>query len=113
MKLLIIDDNRDLVKLMSRQFTSAGYTVKTAFAGYEVLGLIKSEYVPDFIILDLYLPDRGGAELLSTLITRWEFARIYIHSGHIESAKAFSSSVCGSFRKGVDSIKDMIETMGK
>ena len=47
MKLLIIDDNHDLVKLMKCQFMSAGYTVEAAFAGYEVLKLIKSEYIPD------------------------------------------------------------------
>jgi CheY-like chemotaxis protein len=113
MKLLIIDDNRDLVKLMKCQFMSSGYTVKTAFAGYEVLELIRSGYIPDIIILDLYLPEISGTELLATLINRWEFVRIYIHSGHTENTSAFSRSVCGCFRKGEHSVKDMIKVIGK
>lgn len=112
MKLLIIDDNHDLVKLMECQFTNSGYTVETAFAGYEVLGLVKSGYVPDVIILDLYLPEISGTELMVTLINRWEFAKIYIHSGHIENARAFSHSVCGCFHKGEHSVKDMIKAIG-
>lgn len=113
MKLLIIDDNHDLVKLMKCQFISAGYAVKTASAGYEVLDLVKSGYIPDIIILDLYLPEISGTELLATLINRWEFARIYIHSGHTENASAFSRSVCGCFRKGEHSVNDMIKAIGK
>ena len=111
MKVLIIDDNHDLVKLMKCRFTSSGHTVETAFAGYEVLGLIKSGYIPDAIILDLYLPEISGTELLATLINRWEFAKIYIHSAHAKNAKVLSRSVCGCFHKGVDSIEDMIKKM--
>ena len=111
MKLLIIDDDRDLVKLMKCRFMDSGYTVDTAFAGYEVLGLVKSGYVPDVVILDLYLPEISGTELLATLINRWEFARIYIHSAHAGNAKAFSHSVCGCFHKGTHSVKDMIKTI--
>jgi len=112
MKLLIIDDNHDLVKLMKCRFLGSGYAVETAFAGYEVLGLVKSGYIPDVIILDLYLPDISGTQLLTTLMSRWEFARIYIHSAHEENAKAFSRSVCGSFHKGVDSVQDMVKAIG-
>ena len=112
MKLLIIDDNHDLVKLMKCRFVGLGHTVETAFAGYEVLGLVKSGYIPDIIILDLYLPDISGTGLLSMLISRWEFARIYIHSAHEESVRAFSRSVCGCFHKGVDSVQDMVKAIG-
>ena len=83
--------------------------VETAFAGYEVLGLAKSGYTPDVIILDLFLPEISGPELIATLINRWEFAKIYIHSAHAKNAKAFSRSVCGCFHKGTHSIKDMIK----
>jgi CheY-like chemotaxis protein len=112
MKLLIIDDNHDLVKLMKCRFVGLGHTVETAFAGYEVLGLVKSGYIPDIIILDLFLPDTSGTELLATLINRWEFARIYIHSAHEKNAKAFSHLVCGCFHKGVHSVQDIIKAIG-
>ena len=111
MKLLIVDDNHDLVKLMKCRFISLGHTVETAFAGYEVLGFVKSGYSPDAIILDLYLPDISGTELLATLINRWEFAKIYIHSAHSQNAKAFSRSVCGCFHKGVHSTEHMMKAI--
>lgn len=58
-KILIVDDNAQLVKLLRLAFRSAGYSVATAGNGIEALR--KATGVgPDLIVLDLVLPELDG-----------------------------------------------------
>ncbi|MCR8843609.1 response regulator transcription factor [Paenibacillus sp. SC116] len=60
-KLLIIDDEADLRKLLTDYFEMNGYFVMTAKDGNEALR--KTEEQPDLILLDINMPERDGLEL--------------------------------------------------
>jgi len=61
-KLLIIEDDQDLVKALEIHFTDAGYEVTTAADGGE--GLRKMyQHRPDLIVLDIMLPHLDGWEV--------------------------------------------------
>lgn len=62
MNVLIVDDERLIVKGLKYSLEQQGYKVFAAFTGYEAMELIKREIV-DFIILDLMLPDADGMML--------------------------------------------------
>ncbi len=62
MKLLVVDDERLIVKGIKSSLEVQGYKVYTAYTGYEALDIIKKEDI-DFIILDLMLPDIDGMML--------------------------------------------------
>ena len=55
MKILIVDDEKLLVKGIKFNFEQDGYTVETAYDGEEALRLAKDKSI-DIIILDLMLP---------------------------------------------------------
>ena len=61
-KILIVDDDARLCKVLDRYLTSAGYQVKTANNGEEMHKSIKTR-TPDIVILDLQLPGKHGLEL--------------------------------------------------
>ena len=61
-KILIVDDDARLCKVLDRYLTSAGYQVKTANNGEEMHKSIKIR-TPDIVILDLQLPGKHGLEL--------------------------------------------------
>lgn len=65
-KILVVDDEPDIVELVSYNLRKEGFEVAAALDGEEALGKIKSEKF-DFIILDLMLPGIQGMELCRIL----------------------------------------------
>ena len=62
MKLLIVDDERLLVKGLKFNFEQDGYEVVTASDGEEAVKLAKDKSI-DLIVLDLMLPKMDGLEV--------------------------------------------------
>lgn len=62
MKLLIVDDEKLLVKGLKFNFEQDGYEVETAYDGEEAVKIARSKNV-DLIILDLMLPKMDGLEV--------------------------------------------------
>ena len=61
-KLLIIEDERDIVQALEYNLKKEGYSVSKAYDGIQGLKLIK-DLSPDLIILDLMLPGVDGLEI--------------------------------------------------
>lgn len=62
MNILIVDDERLLVKGLKNSLTQEGFNVFAAYDGNEALNMLKSEKI-DFIILDIMLPGIDGITL--------------------------------------------------
>ena len=58
-KLLIVEDNTELLELMRLGFKQAGFSVSTAVNGLEAIKKARS-LSPDVILLDLVLPELDG-----------------------------------------------------
>lgn len=83
MKLLIIEDEEDLLKVLKKYFVKKGYAVETATDGLEGLQLYEiNEY--DLIILDLNLPSMDGIEVLSNIRKKDISQRVLILSARAE-----------------------------
>lgn len=66
MRILIVDDDVELVGLLRFALQAAGYDVLTAFDGEQALLRLR-EAAPDLVILDVNLPRLDGFEVLRTL----------------------------------------------
>ena len=64
-RILVVDDDKEIVRLLRAYLEQAGYQVFSAFDGETALHIIRRER-PDLVLLDLMLPDRDG----------WDVARI-------------------------------------
>ena len=60
-KILIVDDEKDILEFVGYNLENEGYTVKKANNGYEAIELNNS-FKPDIIILDVMMPDLDGIE---------------------------------------------------
>lgn len=65
-KILIADDDRNLIKMLKSMLTQFGYEIKTANEGATTLRLIK-EFKPDLILLDIMMPIIDGYHICKTL----------------------------------------------
>jgi len=65
-RILVIDDDRGIVKGIKKILEEQNYKVVTAEDGKEGLEKVKSEK-PDLIVLDVMMPKMGGFEVCSTL----------------------------------------------
>jgi DNA-binding response OmpR family regulator len=63
LKILMADDEPDILNIMAKKVAQAGYTVITAGDGEEALAKINSEH-PDVILLDLNMPKMDGFTVL-------------------------------------------------
>lgn len=65
-KILAVDDERHIVRLIEVNLLRQGYDVVTAFDGKEALEKVETEH-PDLVILDVMMPYMDGFEALKCL----------------------------------------------
>jgi len=65
-RILVVDDDKEIVRLMNSYLEQAGYEVLAAYSGETALHTIRRER-PDLVLLDLMLPERDGLEITRLL----------------------------------------------
>ena len=76
-KILVVDDQKDLLELLSMALEQEGYVVQTAASGTEALSMIAAEK-PDLILLDIILGDISGIKITTKLKHEAETSHIPI-----------------------------------
>ncbi len=65
-RILAVDDEPNIVRLIQVNLVRQGYTVETANNGVEALAKIR-ENRPDLLVSDVMMPEMGGFELLKNV----------------------------------------------
>ncbi len=65
-KILIVDDEEDVLLMLETRFAAEGYSVITADNGEQAIFLANFQK-PDLIVLDIQMPDMDGGEVASKL----------------------------------------------
>lgn len=71
-KILIVDDEEDIVEFLQYNLKKEGYNVKSASNGLEALEMAKS-FHPHLIILDIMMPELNGIEVCEKLRAQEKF----------------------------------------
>ena len=99
MRLLIVEDEKELCNTVAKSLYSAGYEVDTCYDGEEALDYVLTEEY-DLIVLDLNLPGMDGMDILRELRMKNEETKVLILSARSQIAdkvgEAFSSPGAGS-----------------
>jgi DNA-binding response OmpR family regulator len=74
-RVLVVEDERHIARLLEFVLTKSGYSVKVAHDGATALARL-DDFEPEAILLDLMLPDMSGSDIL---------ARIRVHPACFES----------------------------
>ena len=73
MKVLVVDDNVDLVEMLSMVIEATGHDVRKVYDGRSGISAAL-EYRPDLILLDVGMPDMNGNEVAKELRRHQEVA---------------------------------------
>ena len=65
-KILVVDDEIQIVRLLSLRLQANNYDVIVAYDGYQCIQMVKAEN-PDLILLDIKMPMGGGIEAFENL----------------------------------------------
>ena len=97
-RLLVVDDEPDLLSLLKVRLQANGYVVATASDGQDALEKVRQD-PPDLIILDLMLPKIDGYKVCSLLKRDLRFTKIPIM---LFTARAQPEDVAMGFEVGAD-----------
>jgi DNA-binding response OmpR family regulator len=117
-KILIIDDDYNIVKKDKEELLKAGYTVVAAFSAKEGIHKLREEN-PDCVLLDLVLPDESGFKVAQEIKSLPEFASIPIIATSLKHEEvdkhiAAKSGITAYIEKPIDytrllfNIKDLL-----
>ncbi len=97
-QILVVDDDKNLVKVLKVVLTKAGHRVFTAYDGEQALERIK-RVIPDLIVLDMMMPKMNGIELARHLLA-------FMSGGHIPiiflTVKRDKEDVEKAYKSGAD-----------
>ena len=81
LKILLVDDDADLLRLLSLRMKSAGYQISTAANGREALSLLAIEH-PALVITDLKMDEMDGMALLDAIRRDYPTLPVIILTAH-------------------------------
>ena len=82
--ILVVDDDPEIVAMLSTRLSKRGYRVETASDGTRALELAKKQH-PDLVLLDVMMPGKSG----------WEVARALKQDPTTQSIKIVMLSAIG------------------
>ena len=97
-KILAVDDERHIVRLVQINLQKAGYEVVTATNGIEALEQV-AQVKPDLVVMDVMMPEMDGLEALEKMKADPEMAKIPVI---MLTAKAQDADVFSGWQKGAD-----------
>ena len=89
-RILVVDDEQSVTKLMENVFRKQGYETKSAESAEEALQILENEKI-HVMFLDLNLPGMNGVELCRKIRKQLPMALIYAITGY---ASLFELSDC-------------------
>ena len=93
-RVLVVDDEPQIVRALRINLRARQYEVDTAMNGAEALRTA-AQHPPDLVILDLGLPDMDGVEVIEGL-RGWTDAPIIVLSGRADSTDKVQALDCGA-----------------
>jgi two-component system nitrogen regulation response regulator NtrX len=96
-RILIIDDEGNIRRLIASLLEAEGYTTAEAETGEEGLAKMAAEE-PDAVLLDLALPGASGLEVLERIADSWPDVPVVMMSGQATLGDAVQATRLGAFQ---------------
>jgi DNA-binding response OmpR family regulator len=109
-KVLIVDDDKNILEVIEFILTSYGFEVFTYSTGLNVIEVVL-DYQPDLILLDIRLPGKLGTQICRELKQLNCTIPIILFSSQPQQANFLDSFGADAFMKKPFNVKDLINTV--
>jgi two-component system alkaline phosphatase synthesis response regulator PhoP len=114
-KILIVEDEKLIVKPLELKLKLSGFETKVAYNGQEALDMMKNEKF-DLVLLDLMMPEIDGFAVLNELRKRGDSTPVIVASNlnQMEDiSKALELGVTSYYVKSNTSLGEIVENVKK
>jgi CheY-like chemotaxis protein len=91
---LVVEDDEDILEMVSLALQLEGHTIKVAKNGHEALERLKKDGLPDLVLLDMKMPVMDG----------WKFAREF-NAQYDHQAPIVVMTAAGNAEQRADDVK--------
>jgi DNA-binding NtrC family response regulator len=100
--ILIVDDERDFVEMLSLRLKDSGHQVRSAFNGHDALKILdenEPDALPeiDVVILDIKMPGMDGIDTLKQIKAKHPVVEVILLTGHGAVDTAVTGLKSGAF----------------
>ncbi len=95
-RILVVDDEPDVVTILTRYFSDAGFLVDAASHGGDAL-IAVSQYRPDVVLLDVLMEGLNGVQVLERIRALDPAIRVIMISGSGDSTLRPRAMAMGAF----------------
>lgn len=96
-RILLVDDEADLVEFLAHLLLKKGFTVTAVSSGFEALEALEGQTF-DVAILDLKMPEMDGIELLEKIHEAQPYLEAIMLTGHGSIGSALAAGRLKAFR---------------
>jgi two-component system, OmpR family, response regulator len=103
-KVLLVDDESDVTRILSKRLERRGYECAAAANGQEALEAMQ-QYAYSVVIMDVKMPVMDGMSALQHIHSQWPATKVILLSGHADmqlAVQAMSDGAFGYLMKPVD-----------
>jgi DNA-binding NtrC family response regulator len=95
-RVLLVDDEKDFVEMLSLRLQEAGEKVSAAYSGKECLDVLEENSI-DVVVLDIRMPGMDGMETLGEIRKRFPLVEVIMLTGHGSTETAIEGMRLGAF----------------
>ncbi|RJX26231.1 MAG: response regulator [Desulfurivibrio sp.] len=85
-KILLVDDEPNVLRALKRLFIDEDYEIITAASGEEGLSMLEKEYPVQLILSDYQMPSMDGVDFLKRVCQKWPQTIRIVLSGYADMA---------------------------
>jgi len=95
-KVLLVDDEKDFIEMLSLRLKEVGEKVTVAYSGQEALDTLEKTDI-DVVILDIKMPGMDGIETLREIKKQFPLVEVMMLTGHGSTETAVEGMKLGAF----------------
>ena len=109
-KILVVDDDEDILEVVRISLQFYGFHVKTHSTGLNVPDVVQ-QHQPDLILLNLFLPAKSGMKICEEVKRLNSKIPIILFSAHAEKGKEFAACNANGFIQKPFDIPQFVNTI--